>query len=234
MSASSVLVGITQRVVAVPARNERRDALDQAWAPFLAACGLEPLPVPNRHPDPAGYLHRLGARGVILSGGGNISASMGRRDGLAVIAPQTETDLAPERDAIETALLRASIEEGWPVIGVCRGMQVMNLFHGGRLGALTAHAGTRHTLSRRGSESAFSDVTFDDEVNSFHDFGVPADGVGAGLTVLAEAQGWPEAFVHDELRHLGIMWHPERNSPFSTNDLALFCRFFGTDSTRPR
>jgi putative glutamine amidotransferase len=231
MVAPKTLVGISQRVVAVPARNERRDALDQAWVPFLADCGLEPLPVPNRHPDPAGYLRRLGVRGVILSGGGNLSGSMGRRDGRPVNAPQTDADLAPERDVTETALLRASIEQGWPVIGVCRGMQAINLFYGGRLAPLSAHAGTRHALSRVGSAPGLADIAFDTEVNSFHDFGVPADGVGTGLSVLAEAGGWPEAFVHNEIPHFGIMWHPERNSPFSANDVALFRRFFGAGTS---
>jgi putative glutamine amidotransferase len=231
MAIPEILVGITQRVVPVPARNERRDALDQAWVPFLAECGLEPLPVPNRHPDPAGYLRRLGARGVILSGGGSISASMGRRDGRAVTVPQTDTDLAPERDATETALLRASIEEGWPVIGVCRGMQAMNLFHGGTLSALTGHAGTRHQLSRSGLPGASGEFAFDAEVNSFHDFGITRDGVADGFRILAEADRWPEAFMDPKLAHLGIMWHPERNAHFSANDIALFRRFFGAGTS---
>lgn len=231
MATSKILVGVTQRVVPVSARDERRDALDQAWVPFLAECGLEPLPVPNRHPDPADYLRRLGVRGVILSGGGNISKSMGRRDGGAVKAPWTDVDIAPERDATETALLMASIENGWPVLGVCRGMQVVNLFHGGSLAPLTAHAGTRHALSLCASADQLADVSFDTEVNSFHDFGIPPDGLGIGLTVLAQTSDWPEAFVHDELRHFGIMWHPERNSPFSVNDIALFRGFFGAGSS---
>jgi putative glutamine amidotransferase len=227
MTVPRILVGVTQRVIAVPARGERRDALDQAWVPFLADCGLEPIPVPNRLPDPAGYLRRLGVRGVILSGGGNVSGSLGRRDGLVVTVPSVGTDFAPERDVTETALLRASIEDGWPVIGVCRGMQAMNLFHGGRLSLLSAHAGTRHALTRCGTAAGLKGLDFDAEVNSFHDFGIAADGVGQGLIVLAVSDSRPEAFMHSELQHLGIMWHPERNAPFSPNDVRLFAKFFG-------
>ena len=40
-------VAITQRVTGVAAYAERRDGLDQAWARFMAACGLMPLPLPN-------------------------------------------------------------------------------------------------------------------------------------------------------------------------------------------
>ena len=114
------LIAITQRVVHVPERNERRDALDQAWTRFLSDCALELLPVPNCIPDPADYVRRHGARGIVLTGGGNISSSMGRLDGAAGGVRSTKTDLAPERDVTETALLQASIESGWPVIGVCR------------------------------------------------------------------------------------------------------------------
>lgn len=221
-----VLVGITQRVVPVPSRNERRDTLDQAWIPFLAAAGLEPLAVPNLHPDPPGYLRRLGARGLILSGGGNISLGLGTRDGRPARFPEIDTDLAPERDETETALLRASVEEGWPVLGVCRGMQALNLFHGGSLIRLAGHAGTQHPLATRDAHGSAEPFVFDPEVNSFHDLGIAGDGVGSDLEVLADADGMPEAFLHRSLPHLGIMWHPERNQPFSRNDVELFRRFF--------
>jgi putative glutamine amidotransferase len=103
-------------------------------------------------------------------------------------------------------------------------MQVMNLFHGGTVASLAGHAGTRHSLSDKQSLSD-ADFAFDAEVNSYHDFGVPENGLGEGLTVLADADGWPEAFVNEEERHFGIMWHPERNRPSSARDIALFSRF---------
>jgi N5-(cytidine 5'-diphosphoramidyl)-L-glutamine hydrolase len=215
------VIGVTQRVVDVPGR-ERRDVLDQAWTPFLAECGFEMVPVPNRHEDPAGYLRRLGASGVVLSGGGNISASIGTRSGqLPRLASQT-SDLAPERDIAETAILQASITEGWPVIGVCRGMQAMNLFHGGSIARIDGHAGTGHALAIEASPLSFK---LDFTVNSYHDFGIPMDALGDGLEPAATADDCVEAFVHSQLPHLGIMWHPERNQPASRNDVELFSKF---------
>ena len=199
-----------------------------AWTRFLAECALEPLPIPNAIADPVAFVRQHGARGIVLTGGGNLSSQMGRRDSAAAATvPVTDTDLAPERDVIETALLRESLAADWPVIGVCRGMQAINVFHGGSLAALNGHAATRHTLTASAVQSRWSDLHFDPVVNSFHDFGIPPDGVGEGLRVLAEAGGWPEAFEHHEFRHLGIMWHPERSQPFSANDIMLFRRFFG-------
>ena len=225
-SSDRMLVGITQRVVAVPSRGERRDTLDQAWTAFFDACGLDAVAVPNRHPDPAGYLLRLGVRGIILSGGGNVSPAIGTLEGNPPGVPTTDADLAPERDVTETALLRASMELGWPAIGVCRGMQALNVFHGGHLAALAGHAGTRHALAPA-SPGPFD---FDREVNSYHDVGIPPAGVAPGLRVLAVVDGNAEAFMHERVPHLGIMWHPERNRPFSANDIALFRRFLGHDA----
>jgi N5-(cytidine 5'-diphosphoramidyl)-L-glutamine hydrolase len=230
--ASSVrmLVGITQRVVAVPSRGERRDSLDQRWTAFLDACGVEAVAIPNRHSDPVAYLHRLGARGLILSGGGNVSRSLGTFSGQPPGVLDTEADLAPERDLLETALLRASTENGWPVIGVCRGMQAMNVFHGGCLAPVAGHAGTRHAISREPAPAMPWPIALDSEVNSYHDVAVPGDGVGAGLRVLATAGKTIEAFWHERFAHLGVMWHPERNRPFSASDIALCRRFLGTQA----
>lgn len=210
------LVAVTQRVVDMPQRNERRDVLDQAWAPFFAACGLDMIVIPNRIDDAAAYAARRGVTAVVLSGGNNISTSLGTAGGGLPRLPECDSDLAPERDVTETALLRASVERGWPVIGVCRGMQVLNVFHGGSLARVEGHAGRRHRLASVAAR------VFDPEVNSFHDFGVSPELKAPDLEVLATAEGWPEAIEHPRLRHLGIMWHPERNRPTSLNDVALF------------
>jgi putative glutamine amidotransferase len=207
----------------VLSRNERRDALDQRWSAFFELCGLEAVPVPNRHADPVAYVGRLGVQGIVLSGGGNVSQFLGTFNGRPARVPETEVDLAPERDVAEVALLRASIERGWPVIGVCRGMQVLNAFHGGSLASITGHAGTCHALAAAEKQL----FEFDGEVNSFHEMGIPLGGVASGLRVLASADGHAEAFIHQALPHVGIMWHPERNQPFSKNDVELFRRVLG-------
>ncbi len=220
---AGMLVGISQRVLQTEGRNERRDALDQAWVPFLAACGFDLVPIPNGHADPVAYLRRLGVAALILSGGGNISMTFQTRDGRAPAMPPELPDLAPERDVVEGRLLRESLDSRWPVIGVCRGMEIMNVFHGGRLEPLPGHAGTRHSLwiPSDGGPAGL----FDEHVNSFHDLGVPRDGLGDGLRAVAVSDGYVEAFVHDRYPHAGIMWHPERTCPWSPNDIAFFKRF---------
>ena len=108
-------VGITQRVDSVPGRDERRDALDQAWWSLLCAAGLSPLILPN---DEALALHLIAqpnVSGIILSGGNDLLACGGN---------------APERDATESALLRWALDRHLPVFGICRGMQLIQAFFG--------------------------------------------------------------------------------------------------------
>src|ERR1700691_1446620 len=104
------MVAITQRVTVVPAYGERRDCLDQAWPRFLAACGLLPLAVPNVAEVALAMVRDANPAGLGLTGGNDLAALGGD---------------APERDATENALLDAAEARGLPVLGVCRGMQLM-------------------------------------------------------------------------------------------------------------
>src|SRR5271165_6978792 len=102
-------VAITQRVEVVPGFGERRDCLDQAWTRFLAACGLLPVLVPNVTDVALALCERANVSGVLLTGGNDLAALGGD---------------APERDAVENALLDFAEQHKLPVLGVCRGMQL--------------------------------------------------------------------------------------------------------------
>lgn len=219
-------VAITQRIVNVQGKGECRDALDQAWTDFLADFGWDLLPIPNRLSDPVAYLKDFDIAAIILSGGGNISTDWKTRSGMPPEVLSNLRDIAPERDILESRLLCASAEQGWPVIGVCRGMQFINLFHGGCLEKIDFHAGAQHEISipdRNGHG-----IEFDQTVNSYHDFGIPLDGIADGFQVLAVADGYAEAIVNRSTLQLGIMWHPERNQPWSRRDVSLFSQFLAT------
>ena len=65
------------------------------------------------------------------------------------------------------------------------------------------------------------------EVNSYHNFGATQTRPPLEAWAFAE-DGVVEAVRHATGRMMGIMWHPERLSPFASRDISLFQQFFGS------
>lgn len=206
-------IGLTQRVDVIPDHGERRDALDQAWIVLLQRLGYVPVPLPNLVNDVCGYLDALGLDGVVVTGGNDLPE-----------APEA-TWVAEERDRFERTLLDTCAETGRPVFGVCRGLQLAVVHHGGQLVAVDGHVAKRHRLIVRAS----SGVPLRDRevVNSFHRFGVCPEQLDGQWHVLATADdGTVEAIQHREHPLLAVMWHPER-SPSDPQDVELIRYVFG-------
>ncbi|MBF0332833.1 MAG: gamma-glutamyl-gamma-aminobutyrate hydrolase family protein [Alphaproteobacteria bacterium] len=198
---------VTQRVDLIPSRGERRDALDQRWTPLLAACGYLAVPVPNDAPAALGLAVRLDAAGILFSGGNDLAHLGGD---------------APERDAVEAALLDFARSRLLPVLGVCRGMQFLLDRLGAVIEPVDGHVAVRHAVTCDAREWI---------VNSYH--GRAARSVPEPLVALATSgDGVIEAFRHRQAAIGGIMWHPEREAPFAERDLAMLRGFFETGVLR--
>jgi len=223
-------VVVSQRVMELTDRGERRDALDQAWTSLLATVGAVCIPVPNGAESVTAFIKAVSPEALVLSGGGNLSPTMRQHSGAPATVPADLDDVARERDETERALLIAAEAGGWPVLGVCRGMQALIAYHGGSLTALTGHAGTRHAIYN--GFSGLGDVLRGEQVvNSFHDLGVMPEGLPSDMEALSHApDGSVEAVRHRTLPHFGLMWHPERENPFAARDVLLlkFILYNGT------
>jgi putative glutamine amidotransferase len=192
-------VAVTQRVVVDPPYGTRRDCLDQVWVKFLLECGLIPIPIPNTVDAAMQICGRVG--GIVLTGGNDLTAYGGD---------------APERDETEAALLDLAERRDLPVLGVCRGMQMILHRFGARLEKVQGHVAPRQRILIDGRSV---------EVNSFHNFG--AMEVYPPLMTWAIADdGVIKAVRHSNRRMIGVMWHPERREPFAADDIALFSGFF--------
>ena len=120
--------------------RQRADVLPTAYAAAVEATGGVPVLLPPV--GQAGAADAVVARldGLVISGGADVDP--GRYD--ASPHPRT-AGWRPDRDAWESALLDAADAAGLPVLGVCRGMQLMAVHAGGR--ARPAHARTSSTTS---------------------------------------------------------------------------------------
>ena len=192
---------------------ELRDALAHDWWDFLARAvpHMLAITVPNTGDAALPLLDTLPVGGLLLTGGDDWS-------------------VFPERDATETALWAWARQRGLPVLGVCRGAQVINRLLGGSVskGFDPAHVGTRHDIHCQPWPGLSAVSSGQREVNSFHRCGLrPAD-LAPGLRAWAhDIDGTIEAFADDKGQVLGILWHPEREHPAQDADLVLFKSLFG-------
>ncbi len=210
----SLRLGLSMRVVDVPGRDESRDALAHEWSAALPALlpGAAWMPLPNSPADVRARIEAWQLNGFILTGGNDVGA-------------------APRRDQTERTILECAVEQGLPVFGVCRGLQMMVHHFGGRLQRCDdgRHAGPTHAVRLLASPVAWPAPSL--HVNSYHDNRVgPAAGLPAELEAVAvDDDGFVEAVRHRRALVLGIMWHPERSSPSAEFDTALLRHFFQQD-----
>jgi gamma-glutamyl-gamma-aminobutyrate hydrolase PuuD len=192
------LIGITQRVVENVSYPEIRDALAQDWYRFAESCGFVPVPLPNHKALIFDVLQSVPFKGIILSGGNDIGSYL-------------------MRDEAESFLLQHAIDRAVPVIGICRGMQMMQEFSGGFLARVPRHVGVRHDLVCESVPRG---------VNSFHEFSVQKPAAGFHAIAYAD-DGTVEAMRHESRKWLGMMWHPEREDHIHPQDQQFFKEMFG-------
>lgn len=204
-------IGITQREELKNSFDETRNSLDQRWFDLLQLLNYIPVPLPQLSDSSLSTLiDSLNLEGLILSGGNSIYE-------------YATDDGSLERDIFEAELIGHCIKKDIPILGVCRGMQVINKFFQGKLHKTEGHAGTRHTIIINPDYSGY----YPSSVNSYHNFAISQKDLGQDLIVMAtDNDNNIEALSHKLYPIYGIMWHPERESPASSYDLHLFKKIF--------
>ena len=196
-------IGVSLRVVNAPNYDEKRDALSHDWISLLEEIELVPILIPNKLKNVNHFLETLEIKGLILSGGDNIGDNQ-------------------ERDETERELIKFSIKEKIPLFGVCRGMQAINKFFGGKIRESDnkKHVGKPHTIKITNPNFIIDNDL--QNVNSFHNNIIVEEELGVKLKKFAVTNGdnTIEGFFHEELPIVGVMWHPERE-PNKFNKLIL-------------
>ncbi len=209
------LIGITQRVVFDEKYNETRDCLDHEWFNLILYLGYMPVPLPNISTEYASTLLKdVGLDGVILSGGNSIA-----------LPEIDELNISPKRDLFERALLDECLKQNIPLLGVCRGMQLINIHFGGHICPIKEHTG-KHYHNLKSTINAQS-ISFPKRVNTFHNWAISPKDFATSLQALAHDENDNiEAFCHVTKPIIGIMWHPEREKPFKDADIKLIGSLF--------
>jgi putative glutamine amidotransferase len=197
----------------------RAAVLPARYPDSVLAAGGRPVllpPVPEPDSDAEDTVGRLD--GLILAGGGDLDP------GLYGAQPHPETGgVRPDRDAAEVALGRAALAQRLPLLGICRGMQLLTVLTGGRLiqhlpdivGHDRHRAGPGEYATHpvrlapgTGLHALLGEAERVD-VPSYHHQGVAS--VGPHITVSGWADdGTVEAVeLPDQPFAYGVLWHPE-------------------------
>ena len=192
------------RVTNALSYHEPRDTIAQDWPRYINYLFPEAnyFFIPNIEEDAVNYCKKNNINLLILSGGDNIG-------------------LSEKRDNTELALLKFMISNKIPVIGICRGMQLIHHYLEGDIVKgndifINEHRATKHK------------VRIENEiitVNSYHSLKIDELSLNFDLSILARniSDDSIEAFIGPKI--LGLMWHPERDVHFSTYTKQLIIKF---------
>jgi len=203
----------------------------ERYAECVRDAGGEPRVVPMADGlDIAALLGEVD--GLLLTGGADVGPEQYGQQ----LDPKAGLEVEPERDRAELPLVRAALERDLPILGICRGMQALNVAMGGSL----IQDIPKHRASDDG-KSAVHEVFVPPgsrlvpvlgfggfmKVNSRHHQGLALAQKAPGLLVSAFSlkDGILEAIDSPRDRHrwvIGVQWHPERREELSSSFQRLF------------
>lgn len=200
-------------------------------------------PDPRLTADPSAALEAID--GLLLAGGADIAPALYGQE------PHPHTvDTVPERDAFEVSLVKGAIERDIPLLGICRGMQLINVAFGGtliqhlperyghdrHLAAVGTFEGAEHEVELvEGSLAALAAGETLHVAKSHHHQGVDEVGEGLIVTGTAPFDGLPEALELPGRRFaLGVQWHPEADPESSVIAALIEAARSGGDDRRRR
>tara|TARA_Y100001968_G_C19433092_1_gene758122 strand:+ start:574 stop:1158 length:585 start_codon:yes stop_codon:yes gene_type:complete len=180
------LIAISQRVDFINSRGEYRDSLDQSMHIFINHCGYTLFPIPNKLGISIEELLKdIPISGIILSGGNNIGDYI-------------------ERDKRELELIDYSLSHFKPILGICRGMQMLANWYGIGLLKVKNHVNVKHQVHGE----------IDTMVNSYHDYAISR--IPEECDLLASSpDGVIEGFISEKNNWEAWMWHPERDEEYN-------------------
>jgi N5-(cytidine 5'-diphosphoramidyl)-L-glutamine hydrolase len=192
--------GISMRV-STSIYGEKRDTIAQDWSNYMISAFPDSqwLFIPNIGRKAVEYFGAWGLNTLILSGGDDIGSFK-------------------VRDETELSLIRHALDNSIPIIGICRGLQLLHQFHGGIIqqgdeNFVQLHRAKKHKIRLHNSTRL---------VNSFHVNTILEDTLHKDFKVFARCanDNTVEGFINRQI--FAMMWHPEREiKPNAWNQLAI-------------
>jgi len=189
-----IKVAITMRASVDPKHGERRDALSRDWIDYLGKLDSSILlfPIVSDPRQVEQVFNEINPDRIILTNGEDIGVNT-------------------ERDEAERKLLKEAVNRDTAVLGVCRGMQVINNYFGGAKMIQTEdHVTANHSIKFIEQLNYLNSQKSIWNVNSYHKNAIQKQKLSSEFDGLAVHGAVVEFIRHKYKKIFGIQWHPER------------------------
>lgn len=205
------IVAVTQSIEFVSQRNEYRDYVDNKLIKWINDCGYNVILISNFFKQENSkyknqkkkllkFLEIFKISGFVLSGGNNIGQySM--------------------RDEVEKTVLSYATKKKIPVLGICRGLQMINYFYSGVNTTVRNHANISHNIYLSKNKKKLFKVT------CYHNYGIKSLAKNFIITHKSD-DNFIEGIRHEYLKIQGWMWHPERENNINKINKKKLSLFF--------
>lgn len=205
------VIAITQNLMEYNSYKEVRESLDINYIKLIKDLGFIPL-ILSSTINIEEYFSLFKIDGLILSGGNDLSCC-------------NDNTCSNQRDIFEKKLIDYCIKYDIPILGVCRGMQIIADYFGSTFEKIDNQVAIKHSLKIESDSKYFNELNLLKEVNSFHNYSIK--NLSKNLSISAKSDcNLIKAIEHTKYKIFAHMWHPERNSPFNKNELNLIKNFF--------
>jgi putative glutamine amidotransferase len=168
---------------------------------LIDQAGYLPLLIPNNKKIAKKILERFSPEGIIFTGGNSLVCYGGD---------------SYHRDETESLLYEYANKNKVPILGVCRGMQLIQHLSGTPLVKVKDQVSSKQQVLVNGKQT---------EKNSYHT--LASFEVSNDFDKFAELpNGMIKGIYHKKLSIIGVMWHPERNQPFDLSDITMIKELF--------
>tara|TARA_B100000161_G_scaffold199017_1_gene145031 strand:+ start:76 stop:684 length:609 start_codon:yes stop_codon:yes gene_type:complete len=167
------------------------DFVDHYWLSYFEKKKINYYLIPNKKKISVKILNKTNL--LIIAGGNDVSNFL---------------KTSRIRNNIENNLINICLKKNIPILGICRGAQLLNKNLGGKIEKVKNHMRTRHNvffIKNNILKKKFLNV------NSFHSYGIKKNGLSKKLNMLANDKDENvEMFISKNKKIIGVMWHPER------------------------
>lgn len=190
---------LTQREI-TDKYGEKTDVMESSYIRYFTELGYVPLAVSNFIKNTDIFFEKSDISAVVLTGGGSLPTKYYDKD--------YGYDIQKNRDLKETELIKLCLKNNVPLLGICRGMQFINGYFGGKVLQLSGLKEERPT--GKDHIVCFKEQTL--IVNNYHNDGIYKHDLSPKLISVYEdtVNGTVESFISQKYRILGVQWHPER------------------------